>query len=143
MKGTGGRGGPSALARGMCVPACGTARTCCGGKCVNLSNDPTHCGTCGVSCKGATPFCEGTCQATPCERDAGTCASGSCCGSECCTAGQLCCDPQGPISRGPVCYTPTADQPTCPQGCAPLCISDRSLKRDVTPVDPFAILDTV
>jgi hypothetical protein len=42
-----------------------------------------------------------------------------------------------------VCYTPTADQPTCPQGCAPLCISDRTLKRDIEPIDRFAVLDTV
>ncbi len=139
MTGAGGGGGSA----GPCVPTCGPSRSCCAGKCVNLVNDPTHCGSCSAECKGDNPFCDGTCQATPCEREAGSCASGSCCGSECCTAGQLCCDPQGPLDRGPVCYTPTSDQPTCPQGCAPLCISDRSLKRDVESVDRFAILDTM
>jgi hypothetical protein len=82
--------------------------------------------------------------APPCEREAGSCGAGSsCCGTECCTSGQLCCDPQGPIDRFPVCFTPTADQPTCPMGCAPLCISDRSLKRDVEPVDRHAVLEAL
>ena len=47
------------------------------------------------------------------------------------------------MTSGPVCFTPTADQTTCPQGCAPLCKSDRSLKRDIEPIDRFAVLDTV
>jgi hypothetical protein len=116
---------------------------CCNGKCANLVNDPTNCGACGTRCEGATPYCEGTCKAAPCERDSATCANGSCCGSECCSQGQLCCNPQGPLDRGPVCYTPTAEQPTCPPGCAPLCISDRNLKREIEPVDRLAVLDAV
>jgi hypothetical protein len=47
------------------------------------------------------------------------------------------------VSRAPVCFTPTAAQPTCPQGCAPLCRSDRAQKRNITPVDPAAVLDRV
>ena len=47
------------------------------------------------------------------------------------------------MTSGPVCFTPTPDQMTCPQGCAPLCKSDRSLKRDIEPIDRFAVLDTV
>ena len=43
----------------------------------------------------------------------------------------------------PVCFTPTASQPTCPAGCAPLCVSDRNLKRDVEPVDEQAVLERV
>jgi hypothetical protein len=41
------------------------------------------------------------------------------------------------------CVTPTPDQPTCPQGCAPLCKSDRNLKRDILPVDKEAVLESV
>jgi hypothetical protein len=134
--------GAGGSATGSCSPACIPERTCCAGKCVNPMNDPTNCGGCGVQCKGPTPYCEGMCQATPCDRDGG-CGNGSCCGSNCCLSGDLCCSPQGPLDQGPVCYTPTADQPTCPQGCAPLCISDRSLKRDIEPIDRFAVLDTV
>ena len=40
-------------------------------------------------------------------------------------------------------HTPTADQPTCPQGCAPLCISDRNKKKNITPADTSAVLDKV
>ena len=68
----------------------------------------------------------------------------NCCGTMCCGAGQLCCQDQGPIvGRAPMCYTPTADQPTCPQGCAPLCISDRNKKKNITPADTTAVLDKV
>ena len=59
-----------------------------------------------------------------------------CCGNICCGAGQMCCEDQGPVGgRAPTCHTPTADQPTCPQGCAPLCVSDRNKKKDITPAD--------
>jgi hypothetical protein len=42
-----------------------------------------------------------------------------------------------------VCFTPTAAEPTCPQGCAPLCVSDRNLKSGITPIDERAVLDQV
>jgi len=143
--GAGGGGGAGGRAdSGVCNQACTIGRTCCGGQCVNPANDPTNCGGCGVRCGGSTPYCGGSCMATPCDRDGAACANGgSCCGSLCCAQGQLCCDPQGPLDRGPVCFTPTVQQTTCPAGCAPLCVSDRSLKREIEPVDPFAVLDAV
>jgi hypothetical protein len=137
----GAAGNPEA---GACNPPCGQARICCAGQCVNPANDPTSCGGCGVHCTGSTSYCGGACMAPPCERDAASCAGGAtCCGTECCAQGQLCCDPQGPIDRSPRCYMPTTDAPTCPRGCAPLCISDRNLKRDIEPVDAFAVLEAV
>jgi hypothetical protein len=42
-----------------------------------------------------------------------------------------------------VCHKPTAEQPTCPQGCAPLCISDRNAKKNIAPVDGAAVLETL
>lgn len=116
--GIGGAGG------GCTDTSCGPARLCCSGVCVNPANDPSNCGRCTMRCPAATPYCGGgNCQVAPCQRDGGVCATGtSCCGSSCCTAGQLCCDPQGPLSIQPVCYTPTPAQPTCPLGCAPLCV---------------------
>ena len=45
--------------------------------------------------------------------------------------------------RAPTCHTPTSDQPTCPQGCAPLCVSDRNKKKDITPADTAAVLQAV
>jgi hypothetical protein len=131
-------------ADGACDPACGEGRTCCGTKCVNTHNDPLNCGECGVTCSGATPFCEGSCKATPCSQDSGACGEGTtCCGTQCCDSTQICCLPEGPLDMGPVCTTPTGSPPTCPQGCAPLCISDRNLKRDIEPVDVRVVLESV
>jgi hypothetical protein len=124
--GRGGAGGATGMGggggTGACTLACTTGRTCCGSGCVNTQNDPFNCGKCGNTCQGSTSLCQGgTCVHPPC--DANICAATIfCCGSMCCGAGQLCCDPQGPLSGlNPTCYTPTTDQPTCPQGCAPLC----------------------
>jgi hypothetical protein len=118
-------------------------RICCGGRCVNHKNDPANCNGCGVQCPTGTPFCDnGACTAAPCESGT-SCASGSCCGTSCCAAGQICCGVEGPISRDLVCHTPTAETPSCPTGCAPLCISDRNLKRAITPADTRTVLEAV
>ena len=102
---------------GPCSPACGIGRECCGGACIYTYNDPRNCGSCGHAC-AATEICEGSsCIARPCSV---TCGSALCCGDTCCGAGQICCDPAGPVSRGPVCTDP-ASNGTCPAGCAPLC----------------------
>ena len=140
----GGGGSPGGGGGQACSPACGTGRTCCGGLCVNTANDPGHCGGCGVTCSGLTPYCDGACTTPPCTLDAGFCSGGtSCCGASCCGAGQICCDAQGPLSGVPNCFTPTAAEPTCPQGCAPLCVSDRNLKSGITPIDERAVLEQV
>ena len=81
----------------------------------------------------------------PCSQTAGICAPNSlCCGTTCCAVGDICCQVDGPVSGGPpTCVTPTAAMPTCPQGCAPLCVSDRNQKKNIEPADPAAILDKV
>ena len=130
----------------VCVPACGEGRTCCGSTCVNENNDPKNCGTCGTACSGATPFCENrSCKAPPCNLDGGSCAGGAlCCGAECCSSGQLCCTSEGPVGGvPPSCFTATASAPTCPQGCAPLCKSDRAAKTAPVPVDERQVLERV
>ena len=118
--GTGGSGtGGSGTGGGdTCNPACGTARDCCGGHCVNLNNDLLNCGKCGKACGKETYCTGGQCVTPPCQT---TCSAGTeCCDMACCAAGQICCDPQGPLDRGPVCLTPV-NNGTCPTGCAPLC----------------------
>jgi hypothetical protein len=114
-------------------------RTCCGDRCLNLHNDPLNCGACGNHCPVDKPFCEsGACQKPPCQGQ--SCSAGTCCGSSCCGANQICCSLEGPLSGIAGCYTPTPDQPSCPQGCAPLCVSDRNLKTALEPVDPQEVL---
>jgi hypothetical protein len=74
------------------------------------------------------------------------CGAGqSCCGSTCCNPGQLCCPVGGPVPTVDpyYCMTPTAGQKTCPSSCAPKCVSDRNVKRDIEPVDPNTILESV
>ena len=113
-------GGSAAGGATCCPPGRDTGRLCCQGQCVNPSNDPTNCGDCGRKCTSGTYCTNGSCVAPPCSA---SCTGGAtCCGTECCTAGELCCDPQGPISNEPGCVALTPnDQGTCPPGCAPLC----------------------
>ena len=137
--GSGGRGGSDA-GRG-CDPACGEERECCVDHCVNLQNDPQNCGMCGKRCTRGDHCSAGNCMAPPCSA---TCSGDSpCCGTECCTAGQLCCDPQGPIDMGPRCLDPN-EHGTCPVGCAPLCICADPETPIATPIGnrPIASLRT-
>jgi hypothetical protein len=142
--GTGGAGGHGGSG-GVCAVACTIGRTCCGGACANLNNDPMNCGACGTHCDGANNLCSGgTCVPSTCAANVRCAANTVCCGNNCCGAGSLCCENDGPISGGPPsCFTPTADQPTCPQGCAPLCVSDRDQKKNIQPVDTSVILEKV
>ena len=115
--GVGGSAGGVGASAGTCAD-CGEARGCCDGSCVNFANDPLHCGDCDTTCGSGTYCTGGKCVEPPCSA---TCSAGAeCCGEQCCGAGQLCCDPQGPIERFPQCVTPNAHG-TCPLGCAPLC----------------------
>lgn len=126
--GTGGSAGTGG--GGTCATACGEARNCCGDHCVNLMNDPMNCGQCGRTCGEGTYCTGGNCVTPPCDT---TCTGSVCCGSQCCSAGQLCCDPQGPLDMGPVCIEPN-EEGTCPMGCAPLCIC-------ASPTTPIATPD--
>jgi hypothetical protein len=137
--GSGGTGGTQ-----VCAALCTTGRMCCGGGCVNPQNDPFNCGKCGNVCPASAPFCgAGTCQQPTCGPAVDCAANATCCGNMCCSAGQICCDSQGPVSGVPTCFTPTPDQKTCPQGCAPLCVSDRNAKKNIAPADTREILDKV
>lgn len=67
----------------------------------------------------------------PCNQDAGACGTGTtCCGQSCCRADQYCCGLEGPVSGLPP-RCQDKDAGTCAPGCAPLCASDRSVKRGV------------
>ena len=135
--------GCTAGAGGTCSPACGDGRTCCSGTCVNTNNDPKNCGACGSTCG---TFCSGgQCTQPPCTRDGGSCANGAlCCGGDCCASGQLCCDAEGPVGGlPPSCVTPASGNGTCPQGCSPLCVSDRAQKAGAVPVNEREVLDRV
>jgi Chaperone of endosialidase len=140
----GGRDGAGGDAGGCSSASCsGTNRLCCGDTCVNPTNDPFNCGACGTKCTGATSVCSAGSCTSVCRINAG-CDGGvvGCCGTQCCAPGQLCCVDEGPVTFLQ-CVTPTPAQPTCPLGCAPNCVSDRNLKRDIEPVDERAVLATL
>jgi hypothetical protein len=144
--GAGGRGGMTGTGGtgGICSVLCTTGRMCCDGACVNLQNDPFNCGTCGNVCPSTAPYCSGgMCGHPTCDATVSCVVGSTCCGSMCCGAGQLCCEQQGPVTGGATCFTPTADQKTCPAGCAPACVSDRNVKKNITPADTKQILDKV
>ncbi len=86
---------------------------CCGGKCANVANDPHNCGKCGVTCAGKTPYCAGSCIATPCTAECER--NETCCGASCCGAEEICCMRTiGPSSP----HCTAAELGTCPKGCA-------------------------
>ena len=59
-----------AAAPASCAPlTCPSGQASCGGTCVDLQNDPTNCGTCGVACAGGESCVSGTC----CTSCGGTC----------------------------------------------------------------------
>jgi hypothetical protein len=126
--------------------ACGPCEIQCGDRCVNTSADRDHCGSCGVTCGGDTPYCSnGACTAVPCALEAGACgAGGTCCGNGCCDSTQLCC--QGQSGGGPYSYCAAPSAPTAPAVCGTtccMCRSDRNLKRDIRPIDPDDILRAI
>jgi hypothetical protein len=107
-----------ALAACGAATTCATGETACGGACVDLQSDASHCGACGVSC-GPGTCSAGACVcdpgATECTAGAGTrcadlrtdpancgacrnacpagdtCTGGACCGVLCGTSPALCC----------------------------------------------------
>lgn len=114
---SGSGGGPANAGSGGGCDDCPSPRMCCGATCVNLANDLLHCGECGQQCPKAAPVClNGECTSM-CNS---TCASGACCDTACCAEGEICCDPQGPISTGLRCVPPD-ERGSCSPGCAPFC----------------------
>jgi hypothetical protein len=62
--------------RGSCVASCPAGTTRCGGTCVNLQTDPTHCGTCATVCSyaNASATCNvGMCQIASCNAGFANC----------------------------------------------------------------------
>lgn len=98
----------------ICNAKCTLPTVCCQNQCVQTDNDPASCGSCGVHCSGATPYCDnGNCAPQPCAIDASTCANPlGCCGGACCDGTQICCKERG--TGKPFCHTPNGQQPSCP-----------------------------
>jgi hypothetical protein len=55
----------------------GMMGTCCAGNCVNLPEDPTNCGACGVSC--GSGVCAGQCLPSLADTNCGTCPEATVC----------------------------------------------------------------
>ena len=118
---------------------------CCGGACVNLQNDPFNCGKCGDALRRHARRTAVTGRASAAVRgERQLCiADADLLRKQLLRPGHDLLRGAGADSRAPSCYTPTADQPTCPQGCAPLCRSDRNQKKNIAPADTEQILDKV
>ncbi len=77
---------------GTCVPNC--SGTICNGVCVDTSNDPTNCGTCGNACSQCQSCTNGSCvpvgDGTLCDpgnSNTGVCVSGACVDTGTCSQG--------------------------------------------------------
>jgi len=89
--------------------------TCCGSTCVNLDNDPHHCGRCGNACPTPHPFCDfGTCGEPACFSVQACGSTEPCCGDACCAG--LCCALPGPPAVVLQCVDPSTTDGTCPRG---------------------------
>jgi hypothetical protein len=88
---------------GECGNACGSGRTCCGGGCVDLQRNPSHCGQCGRSCGGSQACCDGSCTSLTSNDHCGACGM-------VCPQGQQC-------SEGMCCPTGTT---SCNGSCVDL-----------------------
>ncbi len=112
-----------------CDPACGDFENCCDSTCVLLSNNPNHCGGCGIAC--ASGVCQsGTCMmGGPFDSGTGGRDGGGMTGGDCrpeCTVGERCCGTSC-VRRS----SPTGDQRTdssfqnC-NGCGIACDRERA-----------------
>src|SRR4051812_47175678 len=59
---------PLPLVTYICEPACEAATACCGGGCVNVSDDDQNCGNCRVKCASG-PNSRATCRLGACALD--------------------------------------------------------------------------
>jgi hypothetical protein len=65
---------------GVCVGGCTSGTNLCGSTCLDLSSDPSNCGSCGTSCAGGQACTAGACVTTnPCARVPGSSAFGGQC----------------------------------------------------------------
>jgi hypothetical protein len=99
---------------GTCVPICPEGTVACSGRCVDLSSDGEHCGSCGNSC-GPEGLCQGG-SCVPCPE--GEAACGAACAD-------LSSDPSHCGACGHACTTdrpnavPVCLQGLCGEACAP------------------------
>lgn len=89
---------------------CGPSLSACDGRCVDLAQDPAHCGECGVSCDGDKRCVSGVCRAS--------CLAPT---TEC---GLQCVDTQSNPAHCGACGRECGDNAICREGsCVPLCTS--------------------
>ena len=77
---------------GLCVCPGGTTE--CTGRCVDVTSDAGHCGSCGTTCPGGTTCLHGACATTTCANPSppGNCSGASCDGATCPGTGCGTCD---------------------------------------------------
>ncbi|HUB06982.1 MAG TPA: hypothetical protein VMB50_08275 [Myxococcales bacterium] len=107
-----------------CLVDAGIGGLCCGGQCVDATNDPLDCGQCGVHCPLAGGCSSGACTPTACQSASDCPAGDGCTGGTCwapcsaladgdaCGPGEICC--------GGSCTLPQADDQNC-GACGVVC----------------------
>jgi hypothetical protein len=104
-------GAGGAAGQGGATGACATCDTAC----VDLANDPRHCGGCAVACDPGQLCDRGACQTPTCLVQGPICPTDHlCCGDACCPSWKMCCNLPG--SATPACIS--LDAGACPTTCA-------------------------
>lgn len=122
---------------GGCLPACTGSQMCCGGACVDTTNNANHCGVCGNRCPIGMSCTASSCgggSCTPACDTGETCTAGTCmCGAAAACADTLSCCGGGCVDTstsalhcgvcgracpgGQTCVGGTCTAPTCTPAC--------------------------
>jgi hypothetical protein len=120
--------GAAACEGGMCTIKCDAGYDLCDNQCVNLTQDPDHCGQCGEACSASQVCSDSACVPNPCA------AGKHLCGTECVTDADVAhcgrgCEPCPQPSNGTATCDGTECGASCQSGyhaCGSQCLSDTS-----------------
>jgi len=109
---------------GTCIEDCAASgRDCCRGACVDMDNDESHCGGCGIECGAGEVCCGGACvgsDASHCGQGCDVCESGDelCCTGACVEIGNTHCNACGvACTTGQCCDTGCVDLESDASNC--------------------------
>lgn len=120
--------GAAACEGGMCTTKCDAGYDVCDTDCVNLTNDPDHCGRCSAGCSSSQVCSDSACIPNPCP------AGKHLCGADCVTDNDVAhcgraCEPCPKPTNGTATCDGTQCGASCQSGyhaCGSQCLSDTS-----------------